>query len=90
MTVEITPSGNASVLAQQLLAVAAADDRFRVEDVLTTTSGPRGLAFLVPPELHAAWEDIYLPKPVEEPELKPRTRGRASTKKNETEAETED
>lgn len=60
MTVEITPSGPANVLAQQLLAVAEADDRFRIDDVKTTTFGPMGLAFLVPEELHAAWEAAYM------------------------------
>lgn len=55
MTVEITPSGNPALVARQLLAVAEADPRFRIEDVKTTSSGPMGFAFLVPDELHEAW-----------------------------------
>jgi hypothetical protein len=66
MTVEITPQGNATRIAQELLAVAEADDRFRIEDVKTTTSGPLGFAFIVPDELHEAWSAATLPK--EEPE----------------------
>ena len=57
MTVEITPQGNAARIAQELLAVAEADDRFRIEDVKTTTSGPLGFAFIVPDELHEAWSN---------------------------------
>lgn len=55
MTVEITPQGNASRIARELLAIAEADARFRIEDVKTTTSGPLGFAFIVPDELHEAW-----------------------------------
>lgn len=54
--VEMTPAGNAKLLAQQLLAVAAdPDNTYRVDDVKTTTSGPRGLAFLVPAGLYDIW-----------------------------------
>lgn len=55
MTVEITPQGNAAKIAQELLAVAEADERFRIEDVKTTTSGPLGFAFIVPDGLHEVW-----------------------------------
>lgn len=54
--VEMTPSGKAAVLAQQLLEVAAdPDNTYRIEDVKTTTAGPRGLAFLVPAGLYDIW-----------------------------------
>jgi hypothetical protein len=81
MTVEITPSGPASIVARQLLTVAENDPRFGVDDVKTTTSGPMGLAFLVPDELYAAWENAYLPKADDEadsdvPETPKRGRGR--------------
>jgi len=62
MTVEITPQGNATRIAQELLAIAEADERFRIEDVKTTTFGPLGLAFIVPDELHEAWSNATLPK----------------------------
>ena len=55
MTVEITPQGNATRIAQELLAIAESDERFRIDDVKTTTSGPLGLAFIIPDELHEAW-----------------------------------
>lgn len=61
MTVEITPQGNAQRIAQELLAVAATDPRFRIEDVKTTTAGPLGLAFIVPDELHEAWTAATMP-----------------------------
>jgi len=88
MTVEITPSGSAALIAQQLLAVAEADERFRVDDVKTTTYGPMGLAFLVPDELHEAWAKTYLAaddEPADEVEdsteadAAPRRRGRPRT-----------
>jgi len=78
MTVEITPSGPAKVLAQQLLAVAENHPDFHIRDVQTTTSGPQGLAFVVPDELHEAWLAAYAPKPAPEAsdeDLKPRRRG---------------
>lgn len=54
--VEMTPAGNAKTLAQQLLAVAAdPDNTYRVEDVRTTTHGPKGLAFEVPLGLYEIW-----------------------------------
>lgn len=62
MTVEITPSGSAKLIAQQLLAVAETDPRFTIDDVKTTTSGPMGLAFLVPEELHEAWVEANVPR----------------------------
>jgi hypothetical protein len=56
-TVELTPGADAKGLAQQLLAVAAdTGNPYRVDDVKTTTSGPLGLAFLVPRGLYDAWQ----------------------------------
>lgn len=56
-TVELSPQGNAPRLAAELLALAADDSNtYRVEDVKTTTSGPRGLAFLVPVGLYELWD----------------------------------
>jgi hypothetical protein len=60
MTVEITPQGNAARIAQELLAVAEAHPDFTINDVKTTTSGPLGLAFVVPDELHEAWSSANL------------------------------
>lgn len=60
MTVEITPQGNATRIAQELLAVAEAHPDFTINDVKTTTSGPLGLAFVVPDELHEAWSAANL------------------------------
>lgn len=60
MTVEITPQGNAARIAKELLAVAEALPQFTVNDVKTTTSGPLGLAFIVPDELHEAWSTANL------------------------------
>lgn len=60
MTVEITPQGNATQIAQELLAVAEAHPDFTINDVKTTTSGPLGLAFIVPDELHEAWSSANL------------------------------
>lgn len=74
-TVEITPSGSASLLAQQLLAVAEADPRFTVNDVKTTTFGPMGLAFIVPTALHETWQQAYGPRDEDEA-VKPRQRVR--------------
>lgn len=79
MTVEITPRGNASTIAQELLAVAEADERFRIEDVKTTTSGPLGFAFIVPDELHEAWQNAGQPVADAVPETSgeaPKRRGR--------------
>lgn len=78
--VELTPSGDASRLAAQLLAVAA-DLGFSVDVVKTTTSGPRGLAFIVPAPVHQAWEWGYLTpveeaKAAQEPVSAPKRRGR--------------
>lgn len=57
--VEMTPAGNAKLLAQELLAVAADPDNiYRIDDVKTTTSGPRGLAFLVPAGLYDIWNFV--------------------------------
>lgn len=56
-TVELSPSGSAPLLASELLAIAAATDNpYRVDDVRTTSSGPRGLAFLVPVGLYELWD----------------------------------
>lgn len=56
-TVELTPGADRVSLAQQLLAVAAdTGNGYRVEDVKTTTSGPLGLALLVPKGLYEAWQ----------------------------------
>jgi hypothetical protein len=76
MTVEITPQGNATRIAQELLAVAEADERFRIDDVKTTSSGPMGFAFIVPDELHEAWGEAYLPKADEAAGDQPKRRGR--------------
>lgn len=78
MTVEITPQGNAARIARELLAVAEADERFTVNDVKTTTSGPLGFAFIVPDELHEAWSAATLPaEGAAETETEtPRRRGR--------------
>lgn len=61
MTVEITPGTRAPLIAQQLLAVAEADERFTVNDVKTSSSGPLGFAFLVPIPLHEAWLEAFPP-----------------------------
>lgn len=79
-TVELTPNGDASGLAQQLLAVAV-DLGLMPDVVRTTSSGPRGLAFIVPPEVHEAWEAAYLTpvkeaKAEEAPVSAPKRRGR--------------
>jgi NAD(P)H-nitrite reductase large subunit len=81
MTVEITPQGNARRIAQELLAVAEAMPQFTVNDVKTTTSGPLGLAFIVPDELHEAWSAANLraeeatTETSTEPDATPRRRG---------------
>lgn len=79
MTVEITPQGNAQRIAQELLAVAEADPRFHIYDVKTTTSGPLGLAFVVPDELHEAWTAATMPvdEPAADTAGEPATRRRA-------------
>lgn len=87
MTVEITPSGSAKLIAQQLLAIAENDDRFTVYDVATTSSGPMGFAFLVPDALHAAWADAHQPKAEEDddgPEVAAPRRGRGRPRKTDT------
>lgn len=88
---ELTPSGNAGDLARQLLAVAS-DLGLRPDVVRTTTTGPRGLAFVVPLELHAAWEAAYITpveeaKAAEEPVSAPKRRGRPSTRTDSVEKE---
>lgn len=84
MTVEITPSGSASLIAQQLLAVAENDPRFTIYDVATTTTGPMGLAFLVPDELHEAWIAAYTQQTSREPQVAPPRRGRGRPRKTDT------
>lgn len=55
--VEVTPGRDAAELARQLLVVAeSTDNAYRVDDVKTTTSGPMGLAFMVPLGLYDAWQ----------------------------------
>ena len=76
MTVEITPQGNASRIAQELLAVAEADERFRIDDVKTTSSGPLGFAFIVPDELHEAWVNAAQPREGNDNGDTPKRRGR--------------
>lgn len=64
-SVELTPGNDTVALAQQLLYVASLDtNRYRVEDVKTTTSGPMGLAFLLPVGLYEAWQE-FLGVPIE-------------------------
>lgn len=81
MTVEITPQGNATRIAQELLAVAEALPQFTVNDVKTTTSGPLGFAFVVPDELHEAWSQANLraeeAADTTDTDAAPRRRGRA-------------
>lgn len=56
-SVELSPSGSAALLAKELLDIAAATGNpYRVDDVRTTSSGPRGLAFLVPLGLYELWD----------------------------------
>ena len=76
--VEVTPGGDASELARQLLAVAAdPSNRYRVEDVKTTTAGPMGLAFLLPVGLYEAWQaSLGVAVPPETPET-----GKKSTRR---------
>lgn len=76
MTVEITPQGNAARIAKELLAVAEADERFTINDVKTTTSGPLGFAFIVPDELHEAWAAATMPTETTTEAEAPRRRGR--------------
>lgn len=86
-TVEITPNGSPAEMAKQLLAVAeSADNDYTVDDVRTTTSGPMGLAFLVPLGLYEAWSGVPTARteqaeevdeqPVEEVKTNSRRRGR--------------
>ena len=89
MTVEITPQGNASRIAQELLAVAGADERFRIEDVKTTTSGPLGFAFIVPDELHEAWVAATLPQAGEAP-AEPNGNGKRRGRPRKTETSEEE
>lgn len=80
--VEMTPAGNAKLLAQQLLAVAAdTDNTYRIDDVKTTSSGPKGLAFLVPVGLYDIWnlEVNGISPDVEEPEIEPETEAATET-----------
>lgn len=59
-TVEISPAGSATRIAQELLAVAAhPGNEYRIEQVLTTTSGPNGLAFIVPRGLFTLWDTAF-------------------------------
>lgn len=64
-TVELTPGNDSVALAQQLLYVASLDSNsYRIEDVKTTSSGPAGLAFLLPTGLYEAWQE-FLGVPIE-------------------------
>lgn len=64
-TVELTPGNDSVALAQQLLHVASLDtNSYRIEDVKTTSSGPAGLAFLLPTGLYEAWQE-FLGVPIE-------------------------
>lgn len=65
MTAEISPRGNAQLIAAQLLEVAVRDG-FGVDSVKTTSSGPNGLAFLVPDALFETWAAEFVPKPTAE------------------------
>lgn len=80
MTAEISPRGNATVIAAQLLLVAERDGH-GVDAVKTTTSGPNGLAFLVPDALYDTWAQEFIPKPTaEEQALPPASRMRRPPK----------
>lgn len=81
MTVEITPQGNAARIAKELLAIAEADPRFRIDDVKTTTAGPLGFAFIIPDELHEAWDSANL---TEAPVTAEPRRGRGRPRATET------
>lgn len=74
MSVEITPPpGEAPRVARELLAVAEAHPDFTINDVATSTSGPMGLAFVVPEAIAEAWATANA-EAAPEPEAAPRRR----------------